>query len=111
PDADTRKSCIISLMQDEQDISVHELITEFLGARAVRKPSVHTLQAYRRDLTLIVALVHENRMVRLADLSPRALRAAFARFAADRAPASVYRAWSSWNAFFTFLVTEQVVPR
>ena len=96
-------------MQDEQDIPVHELITEFLGARAVRKPSVHTLQAYRRDLTSVVALINESRTARLADLSPRALRAAFATFAADRAPASVYRAWSSWNAFFTFLVTEQVV--
>ena len=73
---------------------------------------MHTLQAYRRDLTLIVDLVTDQpgETVGLDDLSPRALRAAFARFAADRAPASVYRAWSSWNAFFTFLVTEQVVP-
>jgi integrase/recombinase XerC len=45
----------------------------------------------------------------LAALSPRSLRAAFARFAADRAPASVYRAWSSWNSFFTFLVTDGVI--
>jgi site-specific recombinase XerD len=37
------------------------------------------------------------------------LRAAFALFAQDRAPASIARAWSSWNAFFTFLVTEQIV--
>jgi integrase/recombinase XerC len=96
-------------MQDEHGIPVHELITEFLGARAVRKPSAHTLQAYRRDLTSIVALIGRDEAVRLADLSPRSLRAAFATFAADRAPASVCRAWSSWNAFFTFLVTEQVV--
>jgi integrase/recombinase XerC len=81
-----------------------ELVEEFLAARAVRKPSVHTLQAYRRDLTLILALLPDPE-----DLSPRSLRAAFARFAKDRAPASVYRAWSTWNSFFTFLVTEGIV--
>jgi len=70
---------------------------------------VHTLQAYRRDLTSVVDLV-PLADITLRDLSPKVLRAAFARFAADRAPASVARAWSSWNAFFTFLVTEQVVP-
>ena len=81
-----------------------DLVEEFLAARAVRKPSVHTLQAYRRDLTLILDLLPDQE-----DLSPRSLRAAFARFARDRAPASVYRAWSTWNSFFTFLVTEGIV--
>ncbi|HEX9999450.1 MAG TPA: tyrosine-type recombinase/integrase [Actinoplanes sp.] len=96
-------------MHDERDLPVVELIDEFLTARAVRKPSVHTLHAYRRDLQLIVDLLGPQ-PVTLGDLSPRALRAAFARFAGVRAPASVARAWSSWNAFFTFLVVEQVVP-
>jgi integrase/recombinase XerC len=96
-------------MQHERDIPVGELIAEFLAARAVRKPSVHTLQAYRRDLESVVRLVPGDD-VTLGDLSPRALRGAFALFAADRSPASVARAWSSWNAFFTFLVTEQIVP-
>jgi site-specific recombinase XerC len=68
---------------------------------------VHTLAAYRRDLGLIVGLLGEE-PVTLGDLSPRSLRAAFARFAVDRAAASVARAWSSWNAFCTFLVTEQI---
>jgi site-specific recombinase XerD len=100
---------------DTADVTVHALIGEFLAARATRKPSVHTLAAYRRDLTSIVTLVAENTSpdepdtLPLAALSPRALRAAFARFAADRAPASVYRAWSSWNSFFTFLVTDGVI--
>ena len=87
---------------------VTELIEEFLAARAVRKPSVHTLQAYQRDLGSIVALI-DTEEVTLSDLSPRSLRGAFAKFAAQRSPASVARAWSSWNAFFTFLVTEQLV--
>jgi integrase/recombinase XerC len=95
-------------MQDEQDFTVVTLVEDFLVARAARKPSVHTLAAYRRDLGLIVGLIGDEN-VTLGDLSPRSLRAAFAKFAADRAPASVARAWSSWNAFFTFLVTEQIV--
>ncbi|MEU7905478.1 tyrosine-type recombinase/integrase [Actinoplanes sp. NPDC049118] len=94
-------------MQDEQDIPVSALIEEFLGARAVRKPSEHTLMAYRRDLNSILKELGEN--VTLGDLSPRALRSAFAVFAAGRAPASVYRAWSSWNSFFGFLVVDGVV--
>jgi site-specific recombinase XerD len=95
-------------MQDERDFPVMALVDDFLVARAARKPSVHTLAAYRRDLGLIVGLI-EDGDVTLSSLSPRLLRAAFAKFAAERAPASVARAWSSWNAFFTFLVTEQVV--
>ncbi|WP_434740007.1 tyrosine-type recombinase/integrase [Micromonospora sp. SH-82] len=103
-------------MQDKSDTSVERLVGDFLTARATRKPSPHTLAAYRRDLLTVLALVGEESTpplplaeVRLADLSPRVLRAAFARFAAPRAAASVHRAWSSWNAFFTFLVAEQVV--
>ncbi|GAA2900200.1 integrase [Actinoplanes cyaneus] len=85
-----------------------ELVDEFLAARATRKPSAHTLAAYHRDLSLVLQQTVPAPQSP-ADLSPRVLRAAFARFAAERAPASVARAWSSWNAFFTFLVTEGVV--
>ncbi|MCM4080098.1 tyrosine-type recombinase/integrase [Paractinoplanes hotanensis] len=95
-------------MHDERSISVSTLIQDFLAARAVRKLSVHTLAAYERDLNSVVMHMGEG-PVTLGDLSPRSLRAAFAAFARSRAPASVARAWSSWNAFFTFLVTEQVV--
>ncbi|MCY1143356.1 tyrosine-type recombinase/integrase [Actinoplanes sp. Pm04-4] len=95
-------------MHDNGGIVVSELIGDFLAARAVRKPSVHTLAAYERDLNSVVVLMG-GEGVTLGDLSPRSLRLAFAAFASSRAPASVARAWSSWNAFFTFLVTEQVV--
>jgi site-specific recombinase XerD len=104
-------------MQDEQDYPVEELVREFLGARAIRKPSTHTLAAYRRDLGAVLALVAAGTdpplspdLVMISALSPRVLRAAFARFAADRAPASVYRAWSTWNSFFSFLVADGVLP-
>ena len=102
-------------MHHKQDESVGRLIEEFLTARATRKPSPHTLEAYRRDLRAVAALVGEDAtplpldQVMISDLSPRVMRAAFARFAAPRAASSVHRAWSSWNSFFSFLVAEGVV--
>ncbi|TDB74119.1 tyrosine-type recombinase/integrase [Micromonospora sp. KC723] len=103
-------------MHDKQGESVENLIEEFLTARATRKPSPHTLEAYRRDLRTVATLDGEVStpplplaQVMVVDLSPRLMRAAFARFAVPRAAASVHRAWSSWNAFFTFLVAEGVV--
>ncbi|MEV1331428.1 tyrosine-type recombinase/integrase [Micromonospora costi] len=99
-------------MHDKKDESVEYWIEEFLTARATRKPSPHTLEAYRRDLRTVAALAGETEAAPLPldALSPRALRAAFARFAGARAAASVHRAWSTWNSFFTFLVAEGVVP-
>ncbi|GAA0807305.1 tyrosine-type recombinase/integrase [Spirilliplanes yamanashiensis] len=95
-------------MQDERDVPVQQLFAEFLAARATRKPSPHTLAAYRRDLDAVLALVAggDDAPTPLRALTPRVLRAAFARFAADRSPASVQRAWSTWNGFFTFLVAD-----
>ncbi|GLY24077.1 tyrosine-type recombinase/integrase [Micromonospora sp. NBRC 101691] len=103
-------------MHDKVDSSVLVLVEEFLTARATRKPSPHTLQAYRRDLLGVARLAAGQATPPLAldalpvtALSPRSLRAAFAAFAAPRAAASVHRAWSTWNNFFTFLVAEGVV--
>ncbi|GAA1797669.1 tyrosine-type recombinase/integrase [Planosporangium flavigriseum] len=103
-------------MQDKEDEQVLTLIEEFLAARAARKPSPHTLQAYRRDLVAVAQLVAEGAtpplpldMLMITALTPRVLRTAFARFATPRAAASVYRAWSAWNSFFTFLVADGFV--
>ncbi|MER7892777.1 tyrosine-type recombinase/integrase [Micromonospora sp. NPDC094482] len=103
-------------MHDKQDNSVAYLIEEFLTARATRKPSPHTLEAYRRDLRTVAALAGDGLtpplpldVLPVDALSPRVMRAAFAAFAAPRAAASVHRAWSTWNTFFTFLVAEGVV--
>lgn len=103
----------MSLMHEYGEERVLPLIEDFLTARATRKPSPHTLQAYRRDLLAIAGLVAEHSdpplplpALPLAALTPRALRAAFARYAAPRAATSIARAWSTWNGFFTFLVAE-----
>lgn len=103
-------------MQDERDVRVETLVAAFLTSRATRKPSPHTLAAYQRDLHAIATLVAEAATppLPLADLplgalTTRALRAAFARFAAPRSVASISRAWSTWNGFFSFLVADGVV--
>jgi site-specific recombinase XerD len=103
-------------MQDKQGETVMDLVDQFLIARATRKPSPHTLQAYRRDLMSVARLVADDPATPLpldalpiTALTTRSLRAAFARFATPRSAASVYRAWSTWNSFFTFLVADGLV--
>ncbi|RQX13489.1 integrase, partial [Micromonospora ureilytica] len=44
-------------MHDKKDESLGVLIEEFLTARATRKPSPHTLAAYRRDLHAVAVLI------------------------------------------------------
>ncbi|WP_422769538.1 tyrosine-type recombinase/integrase [Plantactinospora sp. WMMC1484] len=103
-------------MQDKEDFLLLPLVEQFLSARATRKPSPHTLAAYRRDLLAVAGLVAADPATPLPlarlpirALTARSLRAAFARYAAPRAAASIYRAWSTWNGFFDFLVAERVV--
>ncbi|MGY0007584.1 tyrosine-type recombinase/integrase, partial [Micromonospora sp. I033] len=44
-------------MHDKTGETVGWLVEEFLTARATRKPSPHTLAAYRRELTTVAAPV------------------------------------------------------
>jgi integrase/recombinase XerC len=103
-------------MQHKGDETVPGLIEQFLTSLATRKPSPHTLQAYRRDLVAIARLVAEDPVTPLplaslpiTALTARSLRTAFAAFAGPRAVASIYRAWSTWNSFFRFLVADGIV--
>ncbi|MBB4931969.1 integrase/recombinase XerD [Lipingzhangella halophila] len=91
-----------------------DAVEEYLVARRAEKPSPHTVAAYRRDLLGVLDRVAgldgcDRGALRLADLDGQVLRRGFADFAADRAPSSVVRAWSTWNGFFGFWVSEGVV--
>lgn len=87
---------------------VADAVEAFFVARAPRKDSPHTTAAYRRDLAAVSGLleVAAGRRLVVAELDAVGLRVAFARFSADRSPASVGRAWSVWRTFCEFLVAE-----
>jgi site-specific recombinase XerD len=87
-----------------------QAIEEFFVARRPKKDSSHTLRAYRNDLEAIAGRLNTApEKLPLADLDIRALRRAFADFADGHSPASVGRAWSTWNQFFTFLVADGMI--
>lgn len=100
-----------SVVPAGSSLAVAEAVQEYLVARRPAKPSPHTVAAYRRDLEGVLECAAAVRgcdvqALRLVDLSAALLRRAFAEYATERAASSVVRAWSTWNGFFSFLVTE-----
>lgn len=85
----------------------------FLADRAVRKPSPHTVKAYRQDFAAIATLLAgaADRVVHLAPdaITREAMQAAFAAYADTHAAASIRRCWSNWNTLCDFLYTGDVV--
>ena len=81
--------------------------TQFLNDRQTRKPSAHTMKAYRQDFVAIAFLVTHSSPGRLtvADITKDSMRQAFAAYAQDREAASIRRCWSTWNVLCTFLYT------
>ena len=81
--------------------------TEFLHDRQTRKPSAHTMKAYRQDFAAIANLVTGGNPARmnLVDITKESMRAAFAAYAQDHEAASIRRCWSTWNVLCTFLYT------
>jgi len=81
--------------------------TAFLHDRATRKPSAHTMKAYRQDFLAIASLVTNDDPARMnvVDITKDSMRAAFATYAQDHEAASIRRRWSTWNVLCTFLYT------
>jgi integrase/recombinase XerC len=81
--------------------------TQFLNDRQARKPSAHTMKAYRQDFIAIASLVTDGGSSRLAvtDITKDSMRTAFAAYARDHEAASIRRCWSTWNVLCTFLYT------
>jgi integrase/recombinase XerC len=79
----------------------------FLDDRQTRKPSAHTMKAYRQDFVAIATLVTDGDPATLAatDITKDSMRAAFAGYARDHEAASIRRCWSTWNVLCTFLYT------
>jgi integrase/recombinase XerC len=86
-----------------------EWFNMFLEDRQARKPSAHTMKAYRQDFVAIATLVTGGNPAALAgtDITKESMRAAFAAYADDHEAASIRRCWSSWNVLCTFLYTSE----
>ena len=85
---------------------------DFLNDRATRKPSAHTLKAYRQDFTAVADLLTSGDPagVALIDITKNTMRAAFAAYASTHEPASIRRCWSTWNVLCDFLYTAELIP-
>jgi integrase/recombinase XerC len=86
--------------------------TSFLHDRQTRKPSAHTLKAYRQDFVAIASLVTGSHPagMKIADITKDSMRSAFAAYAQDHEAASIRRCWSTWNVLCTFLYTGEQLP-
>ena len=87
--------------------SLPHWFTHFLNDRQTRKPSAHTMKAYRQEFIAIASLMTDSNPERLtvADITKDSMRQAFATYARDHEAASIRRCWSSWNVLCTFLYT------
>lgn len=87
--------------------------TDFLTDRAVRKPSPHTIKAYRQDFETISILIAGTAAAVAAlhvdEVNKDSLRAAFAAYADTHSAASVRRCWSTWNTLCAFLFTAELL--
>ncbi|WP_068275201.1 site-specific integrase [Aldersonia kunmingensis] len=99
---------------DDPDASRPEWFAAFISDCGTRKPSPHTLKAYRQDFDAIAPLLAETGSA-AAELSTVRLttddmRRAFAAYAKTHEAASIRRCWSSWNMLCTFLFTAEAIP-
>ncbi len=91
--------------------SVAELFPDwfaaFLEDRQTRKPSAHTMKAYRQDFVAIASLVTNGDPVSMAvaDITRDVMRSAFAAYSASHEASSIRRCWSTWNVLCVFLYT------
>ena len=89
-----------------------EWFAAFLADRGTRKPSAHTLKAYRQDFDAIAALIaggDDLSGMALGAITIDTLRTAFAQYAETHEAASIQRCWSTWNVLCTFLYTAELI--
>ncbi|MCH9737054.1 MAG: tyrosine-type recombinase/integrase [Actinomycetia bacterium] len=86
-----------------------------MADRGTRKPSPHTLKAYRQDFDAIAGLLvggdePDVAQLRLSDITTESLRTAFAQYAETHAQSSIRRCWSTWKVLCEFLFTAELIP-
>ncbi|MBS9535590.1 tyrosine-type recombinase/integrase [Mycobacterium sp. M1] len=80
--------------------------------RAGRKPSPHTVAAWRQDVRAIADIVTGGRpaQMRPEDITKTVMREAFETYVPAHEAASVRRCWSTWNGLCTWLYAEGRIP-
>ena len=89
-----------------------EWFAAFLADRGTRKPSAHTLKAYRQDFDAIATLIaggEDLSGMPLSAIMIETMRTAFAQYAETHEAASIQRCWSTWNVLCTYLYTAQLI--
>ena len=86
---------------------------QFLADRGTRKPSAHTLKAYRQDFDAIATLIAGGAGP-VADAAGRPSRPTRCarrsrEYAETHEAASIQRCWSTWNVLCTFLYTAELI--
>jgi len=69
------------------------------------------MAAYRQDFPSVAALLTAGGPADMAltDITKDTMRAAFAAYASTHEPASIRRAWSTWNVLCDFLYTGELI--
>jgi len=91
-----------------------EWFAAFLADRGTRKPSAHTMKAYRQDFDAIATLIagadtSDMSRMSLGDITTDSMRTAFAQYAETHEAATIQRCWSTWNVLCTFLYTSELI--
>ena len=89
-----------------------EWFAAFLADRGTRKPSAHTLKAYRQDFDAIATLIaggEDLSGMALGAITIDTMRTAFAQYAETHEAASIQRCWSTWNVLCTYLYTAELI--
>jgi integrase/recombinase XerC len=98
---------------DTTEVPRPEWFAAFLADRGTRKPSVHTMRAYRQDFDAIASVIGGGvdgvARMSLGDITTDSMRTAFARYAESHEAATIQRCWSTWNVLCTFLYTSELI--
>ena len=98
---------------EDGELRYPEWFSAFLGDRAIRKPSPHTVKAYQQDFTSIGTLLAggPEHVVHLTPdaITKDAMQAAFAAYANTHEAASIRRCWSNWNTLCDFLYADELI--
>ena len=103
----------IATRREDNELSYPPWFLAFFGDRAIRKPSPHTVKAYRQDFAAIATLLAgtPERVVHLTPdaITKDAMQAAFAAYAETHEAASIRRCWSNWNTLCDFLYSGELL--